>query len=111
MRGFAVYLLAGVVTVLALDVVAPAGVLGLAIGAAPAAGTGGVMQYVDRTYKGDRLDINRGGVSIIGKSGGNSRFGAEPQAKPVGVPYGCEPAFSPLSASAHAENFARDCVS
>jgi hypothetical protein len=113
MRGLALYLLAGMFTVLALDVVAPPVGIGLAIGAWPSAGPDSAVQYVDRSHKGDRLDINSGGISVVGKrdSGGNSRLGLEPRPRPAGVPIGCEPAFSPLSLAARTDNFARGCVS
>jgi len=106
MRGFAVYILAGIFTVLALDIVAPPAGMGLAIGAWPTAEMGTIgTQSVDRSNKGDRLDvIEAGGISRKGKT----QIGSTPAPRQP-VPVGCEPAFSPLSGSA-AANFARGCV-
>ena len=97
MRGFASYLLAGILAVLALDVMAPPVGLGLAVGAWPAVQHEKIIQIVDRTHKGDRL--------VTPTADGKRPV----QIKPPGVMVGCEPAFSPLSASARA-NFSGRCV-
>jgi hypothetical protein len=95
MRGLALYLLAGVLVVLAMDAVAPPVGLGLAFGAwhaeTPAA------QVVDRTGKSDRLPTL------------SNRQEPKEAAKPRPVMIGCDPVFSPLSASARA-NFAGRCM-
>ena len=82
MRGFVGYMLIGVLAVTAMGLVTIAG-LGLAIGARPMPERGAVIQHVDRTHKGDRLDLH-------------ARFGERPAPKDIAVPVGCEPAFSPL---------------
>ncbi len=99
MRGFASYLMAGLLVVLALDMVSAPILLGFArVGASPAVFNGdAALQSVNRTNKGDRIP-----VTTIGKRQ------PEPPRGPT-VLTGCEPAFSPLAASARA-NFARSCV-
>jgi hypothetical protein len=95
MRGFASYLLAGILVVLAMDMVAPPVGLGLSVSAWPAAEP--MVQLVDRTGKSDRLRAS----TTVGK-----------QQEPVTLPavlIGCDPAFSPLSASAQS-NFSGRCV-
>jgi hypothetical protein len=88
MRGFAGYLTIGVLAALAMGLVTVAG-LGLAVGARPVAGRGAVIQHVDRTDKGDRLDLRK----TLG--------GRPPTRQPAAVPVGCEPAFSPLAKAEH----------
>jgi hypothetical protein len=97
MRGFASYLIAGIFLALALDMVAPPIGLGFSpVGASPVESNGDAsLQSVDRTNKGDRI-----AVRTIGKR--------QPSA-PAKLLAGCDPAFSPLATSAHA-NFARSCV-
>lgn len=88
MRGIAGYLLIGVLAVLAMGLVTVAG-LGLAVGARLMPERGAIIQHVDRTHKGDRLDLQ-------------SKFGSRPLTKqPMAVPVGCEPAFSPLVKAGH----------
>ncbi len=93
MRGFAGYLLIGTFAVLAMGLATVAG-LGLAVGARPLGAGGQVIQHVDRTHKGDRLDLK----STAGT----------PWLRPVAkqpaktMPRGCEPAFSTLAVSADA---------
>jgi hypothetical protein len=89
MRGVVPYLLAGILVVLALDVVQRTVGLGLAVGAQPITQHGTITQHVDRMHKGDRLPLPRD----IGKQ-------QAPRA-PRGVMIGCEPVFSPLSTMAH----------
>ena len=97
MRGFASFLVAGILVVLALDVLAPPVGLGLALGAWVSADQESIMQSVNRTHKSDRLFVP---TSTVGKQ--------QPPKAPV-VMVGCEPVFSPLSASARA-NFPGRCV-
>jgi hypothetical protein len=99
MRGFAGYLLIGSLAALALGLAAIAG-LGLSVGARPVAQPGQIIQYVDRTHKGDRLDI-RGPVG--------SRAIEPVHQQPGKMPVGCEPAVSLLAASAHANDPGR-CI-
>jgi len=88
MRGLASYLLAGILVMLVLDFIAPPVGLGLAIGAQPATDLAVVPnQFVDRTHKGDRLPL----PTDIGRQ----------QTPHTPLMIGCEPAFSPLSTSAH----------
>ena len=96
MRGFALYLLAGILVVLAMDMIAPPVGLGFALGAAEVPAS----QVVDRTNKGDRLGTSK----FLSKQ-------QEPKAPAVrpAVMVGCDPVFSPLSVSARA-NFAGRCV-
>jgi hypothetical protein len=90
MRGFATCLIAGFV-------ISAVG-LGLSVGAAPAPKNDQMLQTVDRSGKGDRIP-----VTIIGKQL------PEPVKTRPTVLTGCDPAFSPLSASAR-YNFARSCI-
>lgn len=72
--------------VLAMGLVIGTG-LGLAVGARPVAEHGAIIQHVDRTHKGDRLDLP-------------ATVGMRPLPKQqMAVPEGCEPAFSPLVAA------------
>jgi hypothetical protein len=97
MRGFASYLVAGVLVVLAMDFIAPPAGLGLALGAWPAVDQNTVVQSVVRTHKGDRMSA----PGTIGKP-------PAPQRSPI-ILVGCDPVFSPLSASARA-NFPGRCI-
>ena len=98
MRGFTGYLLIGSFAALAMSLAAVAG-LGLAVGARPVIGPGQVIQSVNRTDKGDRLDIGRF----------DGTWPLRPAAKRPGkVPLGCEPVFSPLATSAR--NYSGRCV-
>jgi hypothetical protein len=97
MRGLASYLLAGMLVVLAMDFVAPPAGLGLAVRATPVAELGAKTQIVDRTHKGDRVSLPA--------SAGEQKTPKQPPA----VMIGCDPAFSPLSASARA-NISGRCV-
>ena len=83
MRGFMGYMLIGGLAVTAMGLVTVAG-LGLAVGARPMPERGAVIQHVDRTHKGDRLDLR-------------TRLGTRPAYKEKAVVLvGCEPTFSPL---------------
>lgn len=94
MRGFISYLLAGTVVVLAMDfVVAPNG---LSPSLAAPVEQSLPDQLVNRSNKGDRMPV----ASQVRKD--------QPQ-KPRRVMVGCDPVFSPLSASAQA-NFAGRCL-
>ena len=84
MRAFADYLLIGVLAVAAMSLITVASV-DLTAGARPMPEQGGLIQSVDRSHKGNRLDMP-------------SKVGSEtPKAKKqIALPDGCEPAFSPL---------------
>jgi hypothetical protein len=99
MRRFALYLVAGIMVVVAMDLIAPPAGLGLAVGAwsAHEQESESVLQSVNRTTKSDRLSVPK----AIGKQ-------QVPRNPPV-VLVGCDPVFSPLSASARA-NFSGRCV-
>jgi hypothetical protein len=88
MRGLTSYLLAGILVMLVLDFVAPPAGLGLAVSASPAVGYAAPNQIVDRTHKGDRLRL----PTDVGTQ-------QTPRVPPA-VMVGCDPAFSPLLASA-----------
>jgi hypothetical protein len=88
MRGIVSYLIGGILVVLVMDFVAPPVGFGLAVGAWPVAARGTTTQFVDRTRKGDRLGL----PTAIDKQ-------RSPIA-PFTIMIGCDPAFSPLSASA-----------
>jgi hypothetical protein len=97
MRGFLSYVIAGLLVVLALDMVAPAGFGFSSVGASPVVYNGdSSLQSVDRTNKGDRI-----AVTTVSKR--------KPEVPAPKMLAGCDPAFSPLATSAHA-NFARSCV-
>lgn len=97
MRWFASYLLAGIMVVLAMDFIAPPIGLGLPVSAWPTVEQGSLVQSVNRSKKGDRLNV----PTAVDKS-------QAPRKSPI-VLVGCDPVFSPLSASARA-NVARHCV-
>lgn len=81
MRAFMGYLLIGVPAVLAMGFVTG---LGLAVGARPVPERGAIIQHVDRTHKGDRLDLP-------------TTVGSRPVPKQhMALPEGCEPLVSPL---------------
>lgn len=88
MRGFISYVLAGLLVVLAMDFVASPAGLGASL-ASTVAGQNSTIQSVDRTNKGDRIQAS-------------SKIGKQQQAPPRRVLVGCDPVFSPLSASAQA---------
>ena len=85
MRVFMGYLLIGVLAVLSMALATVTG-LGLSGGARPMPERGAIIQHVDRTHKGDRLDL----PAIVG---------ARPPVpkQQMTLPEGCEPVFSPLS--------------
>ena len=97
MRGLATYLLAGIMVVVAIDFIAPPVGLGLPVGAWPTVEQGSLVQSVNRSNKGDRLNV----PTVVDKS--------QPPRQSPTVLVGCDPVFSPLSASARA-NVARRCV-
>ena len=89
MRGFFGYFAIGTVATVAMALVTVVG-LGLSVGARPLVGNGALVQHVDRTHKGDRLDMRM-------------TTGAAPQPKATqSTPVGCEPEFSPLAAGSPA---------
>ncbi len=83
MRDFVGYMLIGVLAVLATGLATAAG-LGLAVGARPVPERGAIIQDVDRTHKGDRLDLH-------------ATVGSRPVSKDKVVVPECEPIFSPLA--------------
>lgn len=97
MRGFASYLLAGTLVVLAMDLVAPPVGLGLAVRATPVAEPNATTQIVDRNHKGDRLSLP---TSV------DEQQTPEP---PPAIMIGCDPPFSRILASARA-NVSGRCV-
>jgi hypothetical protein len=97
MRGLAGYLLIGGFAAVAMGSVT---IAGLAVGAHPLTGPGEIVQYVDRTHKGDRLDLH---ATVVTRP---NRPVHKPLAK---LPIGCEPAFSPLAVSAHS-NYSGRCL-
>jgi len=97
MRGFMSYILASLVVLVAIDAMAPPAGLGLAIGTWPSLDRNTAEQAVDRTHKGDRLQLPTA----------NSGRMSPPRAPTMLI--GCEPVFSSLSASSRA-NFAGRCV-
>jgi hypothetical protein len=97
MRWLASYVVAGILVVLAMDFFAPPFGLGLPVGAWPAAAQDSLVQSVVRTNKGDRLMVPK----TIGKQ-------QAPRKSPTML-VGCDPVFSPLSASASA-NFPGRCI-
>ena len=99
MRGFASYLIACILVVLAMDIIAPPVGLGFAFGAWPAVNHEEVVQSVNRAHKADRFPVPS---TTVGKT-------LAPRQPPTVVMVGCDPVFSPLSASARA-NFAGRCV-
>jgi hypothetical protein len=96
MRGFISYVLAGIVVGVAMDAIAPPAGLGLAAGTWLAVERKETSQVVNRTHKGDRLQL------------ANGRRMFPPHAPAVLI--GCEPVFSSLSGGSRA-NFAGRCVS
>jgi len=97
MREFFGYLLIGLLAVAAMGLSTVAG-LGITAGARPMPDTGAVIQHVDRTHKGDRLDM-RGSI------------GTRPMTKKeISTPDGCEPMFSPLVAPDQPKSSGR-CIS
>ena len=95
MRGFAAYLVAGFMVVLAMDFIAPPAGRGLALGAWRSIDPGSVAQTVVRARKSDRLN----GPAAVGKL-------PVPQKAPTTL-VGCDPVFSPLSTSAKANSAGR----
>jgi hypothetical protein len=84
MRAFMGYLLIGVLAVLSMALATVTG-LGLSAGARPMPERGAIIQHVDRTHKGDRLDVPA-----------TVRARTMPKQE-MTLPEGCEPVFSPLS--------------
>ena len=97
MRAFMRYPLFRLLVVLAMGLVIGTG-LGLAVCARPVAERGTIIQHVDRTHKGDRLDLP-------------ATVGIRPLPKQqMALPEGCEPAFSPLVTAGRASVTGR-CIS
>jgi hypothetical protein len=94
MRGCMGYLAIGALATLAMGLVTIAG-LGLAAGARPVPDRDVIIQHVDRTHKGDRLDLRD-----------TSRRRSKPPESTV-VPLGCEPALSPLASPREARTASR----
>jgi hypothetical protein len=97
MRGFAGYLLIGMSAALATSVLILMG-LGLEASARLAPKLSPIIQNVDRTHKGDRLDVHTTiDTRPVPKNPSNR------------ILIGCDPAFSALSTSARS-NFSGRCV-
>jgi hypothetical protein len=103
MREFAGYLLIGCLAVMATGAVALAG-LGYAVGARPADERIAIIQHVDRSNKGDRLDLRLGTQRVP-----KTTIGIQTPAKSEPIPIGCDPAFSPLNKGD--ANFPARCTS
>jgi hypothetical protein len=100
MRGFISYLVAGFVVVLTMDLIAPPVGLGMVLVAWPAAKTAPTVQFVNRTHKGDRLEVLHVPTA--------SDHQKAPSVAPATL-VGCESVFSSLSANARL-NFAGRCL-
>ncbi len=85
-----VALIIGVITGFAVSYAAPALDWGFAVNAA--APSAKPLQWVDRTHKGDRLDLP------VAREVPATRIGKQPSAPPK-LLIGCEPASSPLTGS------------
>jgi hypothetical protein len=96
MRGIGGYLLIGIIAALATGTLTLMGI-GLEAGARPVPTNSYIIQHVDRTHKGDRLDVR----TII-----NKRWVPKSH---IDMTVGCEPVFSALSSSAHSNNSGR-CI-
>lgn len=96
MRGFYLSVFAGVLVLLAIDVLAPPAGLGVPVIAWTAVDQGAMPQVVNRSHKSDRLQQ----PAITGRR----RQPAAPA-----MPVGCEPVFSALSSSAYA-NYPGRCL-
>ena len=95
MRALAAYCLGGIVVALATCAIA-AIIPVVPVSAGPVARDGASVQRVDRSGKGNRLDIT-------------VRKERARRTRPR-VLSGCEPAFSPLAAAARTNNFAGRCT-
>ena len=98
MRGFSMYLAAGILVVLAMDLIAPPVGMGFDVFAWPAVKGGAIVQHVNRTNKGDRLLV----PTATGRQ-------LTPKQQPP-LLIGCDPAYSPLSGGVRT-NIAARCVS
>jgi len=90
-------MLAGTLVVVTINFISPPIGFGLPVGARPTVEQGSLVQSVNRSNKGDRLNV----PVAVDKS-------HAPRQSPT-ILVGCDPVFSPLSASARA-NIARHCV-
>jgi hypothetical protein len=99
MRKLAKYLLAGVFAAAVTNTFIAPIYPGLSVAAWTLTRPGTSVQSVDRSRKGDRLDID---MSVIPEQP------VDP--KPAKMIDGCEPAFSPLAASAHADIAPGRCI-
>ena len=97
MRALAAYCLGGIVVALATCAIA-AIIPVVPVSAGPVARDGAAVQWVNRSGKGDRLDIS----TVVRKE-------RPPRPRPRKLS-GCEPAFSPLAAAARADNYAGRCT-
>jgi hypothetical protein len=107
MRSLASYILAALVIGLALDFVAPVASIGTSSNRWPSVEISAPAghQMVNRSGKADRLSFS--GKSNLDKTVRDFAPTPAPVIRPV--PEGCDPAFSPLSASARL-NYASRCV-
>lgn len=97
MRRFASFILASAFVVLAMEMIAPSVGRGLAMGVRPPSNGSEPSQVVDRSHKGDKLQL----PTAIGR-----------RKTPLNTPailVGCEAVFSSLSAGARA-NFSGRCI-
>ena len=95
MRGFTSYIVAGILVAIATAFIAPLAGLSLTVGARSTVEGGYAVQSVNRSHKGDRL--------MLPAAAGQPQVPVKsPASKSPTVLVGCEPVFSPLSASAHA---------
>lgn len=95
MRAFSGYLLIGGLAVLGMACLT---VAGLAVGARPVAEPGQVIQHVDRSHKGDRLDLH---TSV------RTPLMRQAPEQPSASPIGCEPVFSSLAEGRRANYLGR----
>ena len=98
MRGVVAYCVTGLLAALAICTIA-AIIPMPAVGARPMVSGGAAVQWVDRSGKSDRLDLNK---SIVEKH----RLHQAPHK----IMTGCEPVFSPLVHRERASNFAGHCT-
>lgn len=98
MRRFSIYLAAGILVVLAMDLIAPPVGMGFDVFAWPVVKRDAIIQHVDRSNKGDRLLVPTAASRQL-----------LPQRQPPFL-IGCDPAFSPLSGGARTNIPAR-CIS
>ncbi len=100
MRQYASYLVTASILAAALGVVVPLIGFGVPVGARTTVGRDAIVQSVNRTHKGNRLRIHIQMPATIERP--------QPIRRSPTILVGCEPLFSPLSASA--TNFPSRCL-